>query len=159
MSEKVFGQRQVLRFCKLGSQECSHVKHFNTLLHQDRMLETVRFVPLCAAFDTSSNFRVEAIEQRRKEQDRASRARAVPATAMDCRTSPGSGVGRRPTSQKGCRRLSFRSFQCELCVRGSSNRANRLSCGRSREEAARMASKAVQVLRLWKLRAFRHCLS
>lgn len=76
---------QLLQELKKRRQECSHVKHFNTLLHQ-------------------------AIEQRRKEQDIAG-------------------------------------------VRGwpKANISERLS----REEAARMASKAVQVLRLWKLRAFR----
>ncbi|CAE7035900.1 BGLU4 [Symbiodinium sp. CCMP2456] len=73
---------QLLQELKKRRQECSHVKHVNTLLHQ-------------------------AIEQRRKEQDRGSRAKA--------------------------------------------NILGRLS----RAEAARMASKASQVLRLWKLRAFR----
>lgn len=76
---------QLLQELKKRRQECSHVKQFNTLLHQ-------------------------AIEQRRKEQDIT-------------------GARRWPKA----------------------NILERLS----REEAARMASKMSQMLRLWKLRAFR----
>lgn len=76
---------QLLQELKKRRQECSHVKQFNTLLHQ-------------------------AIEQRRKEQDIT-------------------GARRWPKA----------------------NILERLS----REEVARMASKMSQMLRLWKLRAFR----